>query len=119
MLFRSQPFAVLLPLAHLGWRIGLFVVGWFVVGFGSTVYNIAQVTFRQAICPDRLLGRMNASNRFVVWGTLPLGSLIAGAIADWAGARAGLWVAGCGLTLSVLWLLLSPLRTMRDAPESS
>jgi MFS family permease len=110
----TQPFALLLPLAGRGWRIVFFAGGWFAVGLGSTVYNIAQVTYRQAVCPDRLLGRMNASNRFVVWGTLPLGSLFAGGLAGWAGMRAGLTLAACGLSASVLWLVCSPLRTARD-----
>jgi MFS family permease len=112
----TQPCALLLPLAETNWRIGLFAAGWFVVGYGSTVYNIAQVTYRQAMCPDRLLGRMNASNRFVVWGTLPLGSIAAGLIAGAAGARVGLWVAAAGMSVAVLWLLLSPLRSIRDIP---
>jgi len=115
-LLLTQPFALLLPLTAPGWRVGLFVVGWFVVGFGSTVYNIAQVTFRQAVCPDRLLGRMNASNRVVVWGTMPLGGVLAGVVAEAAGARTGLWVGSAGLAAAVLWLLLSPLRTLRDVP---
>jgi MFS family permease len=115
----TQPCALLLPLADAHWRIGLFAAGWFVVGYGTTVYNIAQVTYRQAMCPDRLLGRMNASNRFVVWGTLPLGSIAAGLIAGAAGARVGLWVAAAGMSVAVLWLLLSPLRSIRDIPPVS
>jgi predicted MFS family arabinose efflux permease len=113
-LLATQPFALLLPLAAQGWRTALFALGWFVVGLGSTVYNIAQVTLRQALCPDRLLGRMNASNRFIVWGTLPLGSVAAGALADEAGARNALWVGAAGLACAVGWLLLSPVRRLRD-----
>ncbi|MGH4020316.1 MAG: hypothetical protein ACRDT0_13990 [Pseudonocardiaceae bacterium] len=54
-----------------------FVLGSLAVGYSVVVYNVAQVSFRQAICPDRLLGRMNASIRFLVWGTLPLGGWVA------------------------------------------
>jgi hypothetical protein len=114
----TQPFALLLPMTERGWRIGLFAVGWFAVGLGSTLYNIAQVTYRQAACPDRLLGRMNASNRFVVWGTLPLGSLFAGGLAGWVGTRAGLALAACGLSAASLWLVFSPLRRARDDVDS-
>ena len=42
---------------------------------GGTIYNISQVSYRQAITPNRMLGRMNATMRFMVWGTMPLGSL--------------------------------------------
>lgn len=118
VLLVTQPLALLLPLAAADWRIGLFVAGWFAVGFGTTAYNIAQVTYRQTLCPDRLLGRMNASNRFVVWGTIPLGGIAGGVIATVAGARTGLWVATAGMTVSVAWLLFSPLRTIRDVPAT-
>jgi len=82
------------------------------------VYNVAQVSFRQAICPDRLLGRMNASIRFLVWGTLPLGGLIGGVLGEWLGVRGALWVAMAGQAVAVVWVLASPLRTMRDLPQA-
>lgn len=113
----TQPFSLLLPLAEPDWRVALFALGWFVTGSGSTAYNVAQVTFRQAVCPDRLLGRVNATNRFVVWGTMPLGALTAGVLADLAGIRVGLLVGAIGLSASVSWLLLSPLRRIHDIPE--
>jgi len=112
----SRPFTLLLALAMPGWRVALFGIGWFAIGYGGTVYNVAQVTFRQHMCPDRLLGRMNASNRFLAWGTLPLGGLLGGVLGEWLGIRNALWVAAAGLVLSVLWLLFSPLRGLRDVP---
>ena len=42
----------------------------------NVVYNVNQVSLRQAITPDRMHGRMNATMRFLVWGTIPIGSLI-------------------------------------------
>ena len=86
------------------------------LAFGAVVYNVAQVSFRQSICPDRLLGRMNASIRFVVWGLNPLGGLAGGLLGEVIGVRPTLWVAVCGTVLSSLWVLLSPLRGMRDVP---
>lgn len=114
----TAPFMVLLPLAGHGWLISLFAIGWLVNGFGGVVYNIAQVSYRQAICPDRLLGRMNASVRFMVWGTLPLGGLIGGVLGNTIGIHATLWVGAVGVVLSPLPVLLSPLRTLRDLPTS-
>jgi predicted MFS family arabinose efflux permease len=114
----SRPFGLLLALTEPGWRVGLFALGWFAIGYGGTVYNVSQVTFRQNMCPDRLLGRMNASNRFLAWGTLPLGGLLGGVLGEWLGIRGALWVAATGLVLSVLWLVLSPLRGIRDVPET-
>ena len=112
----TAPFGLLIPLAQPDWRIVLIFVADVIIGYGVVVYNVAQVSFRQAICPDRLLGRMNASIRFLVWGTLPLGSLVGGVLGEWLGVRGALWVAMGGQVLGVLWVLLSPLRTMRDLP---
>jgi len=113
----TQPWCLLLPLAAPGWGVVLFAVGWLVVGLGSTLYNVAQVTLRQALCPDRLLGRMNATNRFVVWSTLPVGGILGGLLGEVLGIRGGLWLAGIGLSLAVLWLIFSPLRGMTELPE--
>ena len=37
------------------------------------IYNVNQVSLRQAITPERMQGRMNATMRFIVWGTMPIG----------------------------------------------
>src|SRR3954470_14194476 len=66
---------LLTPLATPAVAIPWLVAGTFFYAAGGPVYNINQVSLRQAITPHRLQGRMNASMRFVVWGTLPLGSL--------------------------------------------
>ncbi len=81
------------------------------------VYNVAQVSYRQAICPPRLMGRMNAAVRWVVWGTLPLGGLLGGALGTAAGVRTTLWIAFAGSWLAGWWVFFSPLRGMRDIPE--
>jgi predicted MFS family arabinose efflux permease len=87
-------------------------------GFAVVVYNVAQVSFRQRLCPRPLLGRMNASVRFIVWGSMPIGALLGGVIGGAYGAVTALWVSFAGMTLSVLPVLLSPLRRMRDLPRA-
>ncbi|MEE1824233.1 MFS transporter [Streptomyces sp. BE20] len=113
----TGPFALLWPLADGGAGAVLFAVGGVVVLFGAVAYNVAQVSFRQSLCPPELLGRMNATMRFLVWGTLPLGALIGGTVADTAGPRAALWVCAVGTLVVPVPLLLSPLRGMRDLPS--
>jgi predicted MFS family arabinose efflux permease len=114
----TWPAELLTPLAQPGWRITLAMAGMAVMSYGVIIYNVAQVSYRQAICPDRLLGRMNASVRFVVWGTMPLGGLAGGALGAWLGVRGTLWVSGVLLVVPLLPLLLSPLRKMRDIPAT-
>ncbi|MEU0099221.1 MFS transporter [Streptomyces sp. NPDC006267] len=112
----TVPTTLLMPLSHDGWGIALFAVPWFTVSFGIVVYNVGQVSIRQALCPPDMLGRMNASVRFIVWGILPLGSLTGGALGEWIGLRGGLFVAAAGMSAGVLWLLMSRLVRMRDLP---
>jgi MFS family permease len=111
------PLFLLMPLARPGWGVLLFAVGVFALYFLAVVYNTAQVSYRQRICPPDLLGRMNASVRWIVWGTMPLGSLFGGALGTWIGVRDTLWVCAVGGMLAGLWVFFSPLRALRDVPE--
>jgi predicted MFS family arabinose efflux permease len=97
--------------------VPFLVVSQLVVGFAIVVYNIVQVSYRQAICPTRLQGRMNSAMRFVVWGTIPLGTLAGGALGTWIGLRETLVVGAIGSGGAFLWILLSPQRHLREMPE--
>lgn len=114
----TTPFMLLTPLAQRGPLIVLFAVGYLFCSFGVIVYNIAQVSYRQAICPDRLLGRMNASVRFIVWGVSPIGALIGGGLGGLIGVRATLAIGALGMSLTALPVLFSPLRKLRDLPTT-
>ena len=89
------------------------LAGW---TFCGVLYNVAQLSYRQAICPPELLGRMNAAVRWIVWGTLPVGSLLGGTLGTVIGIRPALWVAAAGSSAAGLWVFFSPLRHMRDVP---
>ena len=84
------------------------------IGFVGTTFgffaNVNQLTLRQAITPHRLLGRMNSVVRFMYWGTIPLGSLIAGLAAGPLGLRATLVAAGIGATTCCVPIMVSPIR---------
>ena len=106
----TAPFALCTPLTAPGWRVALFPLGVAVTSFGQVLYNIAQISYRQALCPPGLLGRMNASIRFLVFGALPLGGLLGGLAGERLGVHPTLWLCGIGLALTPVPLLLSPLR---------
>jgi len=105
---------LLVPLAEPGWRVAAFVVGMTAFAFAAVLYNVAQLSYRQAICPPELLGRMNAAVRWVVWGTLPLGGLLGGTLGAALGVRTTLWIAFAGSWAAGFWVFFSPLRRMRD-----
>ena len=105
-----------LPLAPMDHAFPCFLVAWCLFGFGGTLYNIDQVSLRQAITPDRLQGRMNASMRFMVWGTMPFGSLAGGLLGSTIGLRSTLWVGAIGGLVAVLWLTARPVLELKAIP---
>lgn len=107
-----------LPFVQRGWLLWAVAAAQLVNGITIVVYNITQVSFRQLLCPERLLGRMNATIRFAVWGTIPIGALLGGALGATIGLRPTLWIAVAGSALAVLPVFFSPLRTMRELPTS-
>jgi MFS family permease len=109
--------ALLYPLAPDGAAIPFFIAANVVLGVGVQIYNITQVSLRQAITPERMQGRMNSVIRFVVWGVIPLGALAGGALASAFGLRAAIWVGAAGMALAFLPVLLSPVRSLRRMPE--
>ncbi|HZD68530.1 MAG TPA: MFS transporter, partial [Actinomycetes bacterium] len=109
---------LLIPLAPEAAPIPLLIGGEFLQSFGSTTYNIGQVSLRQAITPRRLHGRMNATMRFMVWGTLPLGATLGGALGSAMGLRPTLWLASAASLLPVLPALLSSVWPVRSVEEA-
>jgi MFS family permease len=107
----------LVPLANRSTAIPFLIVQGILVGLAIVLYNVNAISLMQALTPDRLLGRMNASRRFVVWGTIPLGALVGGALSTQIGLRPTLFVGAAGMTLSFLFLYFSPLRKIDQLPE--
>ena len=107
LLGRSVPLGVL---------FGLRVVAQFLFGLGLVIFNTGQVSLRQGVTPDRLQGRMNATLGFIGGAVVPLGGFLGGVLGGVLGLRATLVLAALGEMLSISWLLLSPIRTMRALP---
>ena len=104
-------------LAEPGWLVALFPIGYATFFFSGVVYNVAQVSYRQAVTPPQLMGRMNAAVRWIVWGTLPLGGIIGGALGSTIGIRPTLWIGFVGSWAAGFWVYFSPLSKMRDIPS--
>ena len=101
----ATPLTLLIPLTDRGWRLALFCVGFGALSFGVAVFNVAQNSYRQAVVPAELLGRVSASLRFISWGSMPVAALVGGALAGAIGTRNTLWIACSGYVLVVLLLL--------------
>ncbi len=87
-------------------------------GVGALLYNINQVSLRQAITAQHLQGRMNATMRFLVWGTLPLGGLAGGILGQALSLRTGIAVAVAGGMVAFLFVYFSPVRSLERIPEA-
>ena len=85
--------------------------------FANVLYNVTQLSLRQTITPERMQGRMNSVMRFIVWGTIPAGALLGGALGTWIGLKETLIVGGIGCCLPFLPVLFSPVRGIREMPE--
>jgi len=114
--FLQGPAMLMIALAPMARPIPMLVASGLLTGFVIVLYNINQVSFRQAICPERLQGRMNSVMRFIVWGTIPLGNLTGGALATWVGLRETIVIGAIGAGSAFLWILLSPWRSVREMP---
>jgi predicted MFS family arabinose efflux permease len=91
-----------------------------VFDFGAITWGINYLSLRQAITPDRLLGRMTATMRFFTVASAPLGSLVGGALATGIGLRGTLLTVGVlGLMLSAAAVLWSPVRRHRTLPAAA
>lgn len=99
-------------------HFALLVLGasFFITGVGGVMYNVTQVSYRQSLVPRSLLGRMNATMRFLVTGTVPIGSFIGGVMAQLLGYHEAIGIAVVGGSLGFLWVLLSPVRHIREMP---
>jgi MFS family permease len=115
--FVFAPPMILIAAAPPSAPIPFLVVAFVLFGYGAVIYNITQISFRQAICPERLQGRMNSVMRFIVWGVMPIGSLLGGALATWIGLRETMWIGAVIGSFAFLPVLLSPVRTLREMPE--
>ncbi len=109
--------ALLIPLAPTNDPIPFLIVAQLVMGFGVVVYNVTQLSMRQAITPERLQGRMNSVMRFIVWGVMPLGTIVGGAIASAVDLRTAIWIGAVGMSFAFLPVALSPVRSIREMPE--
>jgi len=108
-----------IPLALLGSPVPILMLVWLLISGPSPVFSINQISLRQAITPDQLQGRMNATMRTVTWAALPVGSLLGGTLAGLVGVPQTI-VLGALITICApLWLVASPVMALRAQPEAT
>ena len=113
-----SPFSlILVALAGPESAVPLLIASGIVGAATSVIYNVNQVSLRQAITPERMQGRMNATMRFIVWGTIPIGSLLGGALGGLIGLQATIWVGAIGSFIGFLPVFFSDVRSLERIPD--
>jgi predicted MFS family arabinose efflux permease len=111
------PAGLLIPLVGHGPWLWLAGTGWLLAMIKTGMDNVLGVSLRQHATPDALLGRMNATFRFLLTGALAIGSAVAGVIGELATVHTALWVGAAFLATAFLPVFLSPVRTRRELPK--
>ncbi len=114
----SGPAELLIAIAPPDLAVPFVAASVFLGGIGNVVYNINQVSLRQAITPERMQGRMNATMRFIVWGTIPIGSIVGGSLGGLIGLHETIWIGAIGGVFVFLPVFFSPVRRLRTIPAS-
>ncbi|HJT55849.1 MAG TPA: MFS transporter [Ktedonobacteraceae bacterium] len=115
-LFAYGLLGLLVPFAHgpIPLVVALLFASQLIGDVSVSIHLIAELSLRQMLVPRHLLGRANASILFLTRGTIPPGALLAGIIAERFGVRFTLFIGVLGVMMAGLWLLLSPVRRIRE-----
>lgn len=109
------PFAVVVrPIA-----VPMIAAAEFLQWLAYVTYLVSAVSLRQALAPDHLRGRINATSKFLIAGSVPLGGLLGGVLGEVIGLGPTLVVGVFGMMLGVVWVFFSPLRALHDFPAAA
>jgi MFS family permease len=109
--FLSSAAILLYPAAGLsGYPIAALAALGFISQAMNPIYNINQGSYRQAAIPLSLQGRLNATVRTFIFGTMPVGAFIGGVLGAFIGLVPTIYVGGAVSMLAVVWILAGPFR---------
>ncbi|HUN35150.1 MAG TPA: MFS transporter [Trebonia sp.] len=114
----AGPLLLLLPHSATPAAIAVFAAGWLMHGCGIAIWNVNTITLRQAVTPTRLLARMNATYRMLLFGALPVGSLAGGLLGSAFGLHSALVVAVAILVTPIGWIFFSPVFRLTEMPSA-
>ncbi|GAA4594013.1 MFS family permease [Actinoplanes octamycinicus] len=109
--------ALLIPLGAGAAGYLAFATGNLIFAASVVVLSVTTRTYRMTQSPPELLSRVIATVKFVSWGAIPLGGLLAGALAGPLGARTTLLIFGALTAICPVIYLLSPVRGLRDLTD--
>ena len=99
--------------------MGFIATGQFFFGLGLTVFNVNQVSLRQALVPPALRGRVSAVVRILPDALVPIGAVAGGLLGTAVGLRETLFLAALGELSAAVWLWFSPIRAVIALPTEN
>jgi predicted MFS family arabinose efflux permease len=106
----TSPAAFVIPFLDRGLWLWAATAAWFVLTIRTGINNVLLVSLRQRVTPDDMLGRMTATMRLLLMGSLGIAGLLAGLLGELWGVRAPMWLGALILAVSWVPILFSPLR---------
>jgi hypothetical protein len=91
----------------------------FIYGISIAIFNVNAITLRQTVTPKRLLGRMNATYRMVLYGAAPFGAIGGGLLGNAVGLRTALVISVLTMTCPALWLFFAPVFRLTEMPPAA
>ncbi len=104
---------VALAAGPVGLRAATLAGAEFVSGFAVMCFDVPLNSLQAAVTPDEMRSRVAGAFSSINYGIRPLGAIIGGLLGSWIGVRHTLLIAAAGGTLSVLWLVKSPIIAVR------
>ncbi|MDA1358575.1 MFS transporter [Glycomyces luteolus] len=115
----SGPGMAIVAASGPGWGAAVAFAGQVVFVASIVVFNVNVISYRQAVTPDDMQGRVGATQRVICWAGLAVGSIVGGFTGDVLSARAALLIAAGMLFVGFVPLLRTPLRKLREIPEEA
>jgi MFS family permease len=110
------PLVLLIPRSASLPSMLILMAAQFVYGANISSLNVNAITLRQVVTPRRVLARMNATYRMLLFGVPPVGSIIGGLLGTALGLRTALVIALIALTSPMAWLFFSPVFRLQEMP---
>lgn len=110
--------SLMLGLASGRYSLLAYGIPWFILAGCSMIYNVGQLSYRQAATPAHLQGRMNATFRFFVWGAIPVGFLLGGIFGTIIGLRNTVFLFGVGTIVPFAFIFYSPTADVKSLADA-
>ena len=111
-----SPLLLLVPRGASPVAVLILFAGWLGHGWGISIWNVNTITLRQALTPMRVLARMNATYRMLLFGALPVGALAGGALGRIAGLPSAMTISVLVLLCPLIWMVFSPVFRLTAMP---